>query len=81
MVLKPRHDVIPIPMVNLGWNQVLPEDLLIPEDITVSQDGFPPLLPLHNGIAITNELIQPDKPAERVMLLRRVEAMEKNAFK
>ena len=81
VILKPRHGVVPTPIVHVGWNQVSPEDIVIPAVVSISKDGFPPLLPLHNSIAISNEIIKSDKPAERVLLLNRIEAMEKKSFK
>lgn len=81
VILKPRHNLVPTPAVSTAWNCVSLEDIAVPEVDSISKDGFPPLLPLHNSIVISNEIIKSTKPAERVLLLKRIEAMEKKTFK
>ena len=80
MILKSRDDIVPVPFVTGGWNQVPPEDI-VPPKYCPSDDEYPPLLPLLNGVVISQEVIKPSKPAERVLLLKRVEALERNAVK
>lgn len=81
MIVQSRQDVVQVNSVYYNWGTVPPEDVLAPAVASSGKDGLPPLLPLHSARAISNEIIQSNRPAERVLLLRKVEELEKKTSK